>query len=160
MISYDDESPGEGLRYRPKLDLDNVPDTSGTVFDDQNSRKKKDEYYDSSVTVPPPFKDEKKDKFVSWSDISRTYKIIAICFGIFVSVGAPTIWFASGLHTDVEVLKKDVTEIKNNTQKLTEISINNSNKIEILKKDLEITNRQVHINENKITEKAEPKHAR
>lgn len=148
-----------GQVYRPKLDLDNVPDTSGTVLEDQYSRKKHDDYYDSSVTVPPPFKDEKKDNFVSWNDINRTYKIIAICAGIFAFVVAPIIWFASSLNSDVGVLKKDVTEIKNDTQKLTEISINNSNKIEILKKDLEIANRQVRINEKNINEKAETKHA-
>jgi len=142
------------IRYqqgKQKLDLDNITDTSETASDDQKSTIRRRDPYDEFVEVPPPFKAEKEPRFITWSEISLTYKIIAIACAIFITVGVPSVWFASRLDTNVENLKENVVEIKQTTKQLVETSIYNSNRVSSLEKDVSNINKQVDKNRQELT---------
>lgn len=140
---------------KQKLDLDNITDTSETASGDQKSAVRRRDSHDEFIEVPPPFKAEKESRFITWSEVSLTYKIIAVACAIFIGVGAPSVWFASRLDTNVENLKENVAEIKQTTKKLVETSINNLNRVSSLEKDVSNINKQVEINRKRIDEKAE-----
>ena len=130
-------------RYNPqhnkkrKLNLDEIPDTSETYNNKLGDRPSKKDTYEKFDEVPPPFEGKKSQKFITWSDISLTFRIIAIACGFIVTVVVPSIWFASGLDTKVTNLKEDVMEIKQTTKNMVETSIKNTNRLKHIEKDLD-----------------------
>lgn len=119
---------------RQKVNLD-AQDISGTGIERSSSDQTKDGY-DDIIEAPPPFKGERKDRFVSLSDISITYKVA----GFFFVVVTPIIIFFSRMESKVENIENDVKDIKQTTQNLTETSIKNSTKIDNFEKIIDKIN--------------------
>lgn len=125
---------------KKQVDLD-FQETSDTGTE-RASASKRDEY-DDFVKVPPPFKGDDQNGAITWSDLSYTWRVITVVAGIFLTVGVPSIWFASKMDSKVGNIENEVSEIKQTTKNLTETSIKNSSKIEVIEKSLDrITNNQ------------------
>lgn len=140
------------IRYNPqhnkkrKLNLDEILDTSETLDSKFGYRSSKKDTYEKFDEAPPPFEGERSQRFITWSDISLTYRIIAIACGFIVTVVVPSIWFASGLNTKVTNLKEDVTEIKQATKNIVETSIKNTNRLNHIEKDLDEVKHKIEKN--------------
>ena len=131
---------------RKQLNLEEVSDTSETLDNKFSYGSSRKDAYEKVDEVPPPFEGERSQKFITWSDISLTYRIIAIACGIILTVVVPSIWFASGLNTKVTNLKEDVTEIKQATKNIVETSIKNTNRLNHIEKDLDEVKHKIEKN--------------
>lgn len=123
--------PGKRL-----TNLDSIPDTSETEPENQPSSISRQDEYDEHVKVSPPFKGDHRNRAITWADLGYTYKVVAIVGGLFLAVGAPTIWFASKMSTKVDNIETAVHEIKQTTESLTSATIRNTSKIENIEKFL------------------------
>jgi len=134
---------------RRHVDLDGKLDTSGTqsneglVGRDQNTYKK-------SEDVPPPFRGEDGSGFIRKSEISLTWKVAGVVAAIFLSIGVPVIWFASGLSKDVDNLSQEVVEIKNTTSKLLEGSIRSEERLNSAEKTIDSIARTLQANQKEM----------
>lgn len=122
---------------RRKLNLDEVSDTSETLDDKSGYRLSRKDTYDKIDEAPPPFEGEGSHRFITWSDISLTYRILAVACVVIVTVVAPSVWFASGLNKEVTNLKEDVIYIKQTSKNIVETSIKNTNRLDYIEKDLD-----------------------
>lgn len=134
---------------RRHVDLDGKLDTSGTqsneglVGRDQSTYKK-------SEDVPPPFRGEDGSGFIRKSEISLTWKVAGVVAAIFISIGVPVIWFASGLSKDVDNLSLEVVEIKNTTSKLLEGSIRSEERLNSAEKSIDSIARTLQANQKEM----------
>lgn len=150
------------IRYNPqhnkkrKLNLDEILDTSETHDSKFGYRSSKKDTYEKFDEAPPPFEGERSQRFITWSDISLTYRMIAIACGFIVTVVVPSIWFASGLNTKVTNLKEDVVEIKQTTKNMVATSIKNTNRLKHIEKDLDEVKNKIDRNNHLNYQPAKP----
>ena len=134
-------------RYLKKqYDLDSVADTSETGSERTTTGSKRGDEYDEYVKIPPPFKGEKSSRPITWSELSYIYKVIAVLVSLFLTIGVPSIWFASKMDTNVKNIENDVREVKQTTRNLVETTIKNTSKIDNVEKSLLNLTQQVENN--------------
>ncbi len=135
---------------KKQINLDNL-DTSGTVNEKTVSATQGFEY-DDIVKVPPPFKGDKGNQAITWSELSYTWKVVCIIGSLFMVIGVPSIWFVSKIESKVENIENNVSDIKQTTQELTKTTIINASKIESIERFLDEDRKNTAIS-NKILQR-------
>ena len=134
----------EGIQQRRRpsqmnpsqINLDQIQDTSNTI--DSTATGQVSPNNTQSQSVPPPFSgDAAASTFITQNDVAKLWNLVKNIVGLLVPV-ATIIWYAAYIYFNVGNLQKDVNEIKDKTQVLTETNITQDLQLNTL--ELSVTN--------------------
>ena len=138
-------------KYPPRtasIDLDHVPDTDSTSRKANLGRNDTGSPSEHDGEVDAPFVENVRN-YITWEQLSLGWKVAAVVSAVLFGVGAPSIWFASGLNTNVTNIQDDVKDIKTTTNKLTSNSIKQSSTLGQLTTDVSNLREDVEMIESK-----------
>jgi hypothetical protein len=145
MARRSSTKPSIQLQRINKVDLDKISATSSTE-ETIGQNGKDDRGLKSKENVPPPFKGDGEQKYISWPEFNLAAKV----GGALVVFGVPLIWFFSNMNHELKTLVVEVSQIKVKMENIFDMSIRSQERLSNTDKSIENIKQQQSVTDKTI----------